>query len=64
MRYELYTREDGAYILFPEGSGALADAESLHGALQLRHRLFRLISIRKCSSAPARLVTRAEDNVP
>ncbi len=33
MRYEVYTREDGDYILIPEGSGALADAQSLHGAL-------------------------------
>lgn len=33
MKYDVYTRGDGAYILFPQDSGALADAESLHGPL-------------------------------
>lgn len=33
MKFNVYTREDGAYILIPEGSGALDDAQSLHGAL-------------------------------
>ena len=33
MKFDVYTRDDGDYILFPQGSGALADAQSLHGAL-------------------------------
>lgn len=34
MKFQVFTRKDGAYILFPEGSDALADAESVHGALE------------------------------
>ena len=33
MKFDVFTRADGAYILFPQDSDALVEAEAVHGAL-------------------------------
>lgn len=34
MKFDIYTRTDGAYVLIPEGSGILAEVEALYGKLE------------------------------
>ena len=33
MKFDVYTREDGAYVLIPEGTNAFAESQSVHGPL-------------------------------